>query len=259
MIKAGAVTPVTTATLNPLPNFNGWNNTDVTVALNAVDMPAGTGIANVTYAATGAQPVASTTVPGAAASIEIKTEGQTTVSYFATSNSGVVEGAHNVTVSVDKTKPTIAYAGNQGTYGVLDTVNITCTASDSLSGLLLNTCANISGPAWQFSLTGNTYTATAMDFASNINTATASFSLVVTYSDMCTLTRQFLDASNPDSTVLGSSLCAQLGTAESAAARGNANAKKKALDAYVRQIKASVPTFLTEAEMKILISLVGAL
>jgi hypothetical protein len=259
MIKAGAVTPATTATLAPLPNSNGWNNADVTVALNAVDVPGGTGIAGVSYSATGAQPIAPTTVPAAAASIVIKTEGQTTIAFYATSNSGVAEAAHNVTVSLDKTKPTIAYAGNQGTYGVLDTVNITCTASDSLSGLVVNTCANISGPAWQFSLTGNSYTATAIDFASNINTATASFNLVVTYSDLCTLTRQFLDTSNPEATVLGNSLCAQLDAAEAAAVRGSASAKRKAIDAYIRQLKGAVPGFLTEDQMRILSSLAGAL
>ena len=153
----------------------------------------------------------------------------------------MTEAAHNVTVSLDKTLPAIAYAGNQGTYGVLDSVNITCTASDSLSGVLFDTCENISGLAYEFSLAGHTFSATAMDFASNVNTATASFNIVVTYADLCTLTQQFLGTSDPDAQVLGGSLCAQLGAAEAAAARGNANAKQKALDAYIRQLKASVP------------------
>ena len=259
LIKGSAVTPATTATLTPEPNVNGWNNANVTVALNAVDMPGGTGIATVSYSATGAQTIALTPVTGASTSIPINVEGQTTIAYYATSNSGVTEAAHNVTVSLDKTLPAIAYAGNQGTYGVLDTVSITCTASDSLSGLLLNTCADISGPAWQFSLTGNTFTATAMDFASNVNTATASFNIVATYADLCTLTRQFLDTSNPDKRVLGESLCAKLGAAEAAAARGNANAKRNVLDAYIRQLKATVPNFLTQAQVEILSTLAAAL
>ena len=259
LIKGSAVTPATTATLTPEPNVNGWNNANVTVALNAVDMPGGTGIATVSYSATGAQPIAVTPVTGASASIAINVEGQTTIAYYATNNSGVTEAAHNVTVSLDKTLPAIAYAGNQGTYGVLDSVNITCTASDSLSGVLFDTCENISGLAYQFSLAGHTFSATAMDFASNVNTATASFNIVVTYADLCTLTQQFLGTSNPDAQVLGGSLCAQLGAAEAAAARGNANAKQKALDAYIRQLKASVPTFLTQAQVGILSSLAAAL
>ena len=167
-----------------------------------------------------------------------------------------------MTVSLDKTLPTIAYAGNQGSYGVLETVNITCTASDSLSGLLFDTCVDISGPAYQFSLTGNTFSATAMDFASNLAMASTSFKLVVTYQDLCTLTRQFLNA-GPGTPAqvepLGNSLCAQLAAAQAAAARGNANAKRSALAAYVKQLKGAVPGFLTEAQFKILSSLAGAL
>ena len=91
-----------------------------------------------------------------------------------------------------------------------------------------------------------------MDFASNVNTATVSFNIVVTYANLCTLTRQFLDTSNPDKRVLGESLCSKLGAAEAAAARGNANAKRNALDAYIRQLKATVPNFLTQAQVEIL-------
>ena len=79
LIKGSAVTPATTATLTPEPNVNGWNNANVTVALNAVDMPGGTGIATVSYSATGAQPIAVTPVTGASASIAINVEGQTTI------------------------------------------------------------------------------------------------------------------------------------------------------------------------------------
>ena len=78
----------------------------------------------------------------------INVEGQTTVEFYATNNNAVSEAARGVTVSLDKTLPAIVYAGNQGSYRVLDTVNITCTASDSLSGLLFDTCVDISGPAY---------------------------------------------------------------------------------------------------------------
>ena len=92
--------------------------------------------------------------------------------------------------------------------------------------------------------------------------ASTSFTLVVTYQDLCTLTRQFLDdgPGTPQQVqLLGNSLCAQLGAAEAAAARGNANAKRTAIAAYVRQLKGAVPSFLTEAQFKILSSLAGAL
>lgn len=262
LIKGSAVTPATTATLTPEPNGNGWNNADVVVALNATDVSGGSGIASISYSATGAQPIAPTTQTGSSASVTITAEGQTVVEFYATNNGGLTEAAHGVTVSLDKTLPTITYAGNQATYGVLDTVNITCTAADSLSGLLFDTCENISGLAYEFSLAGNTFSATAMDYASNLATVSTSFQIVVTYADLCTLTRQFLESSgaSPDQVqTLGESLCAQLAAAEAADARDNASAKRSALAAYVRQLKGAVPTFLTNAQFQILRGLAGTL
>ena len=262
LIKGSAVTPATTATLTAAPNVNGWNNADVVVALNAVDVPGGPGIASVSYSATGAQAIAPTTQAGSSASVTISVEGQTILEFFSTNNGGASEAAHSVTISLDKTLPTITYAGNQGTYGVLDTVNIMCQAADSLSGLLFDTCADISGPAYQFSPTGNTFSATAVDYASNVATASTSVQITVTYADLCTLTRQFLQNSGatPDKAqTLGDSLCAQLAAAEAADSRGNASASRSALAAYVRQLKGAVPTFLTDAQFQILSSLANAL
>jgi hypothetical protein len=41
--------PTTTANPAPLPNSNGWNNTDVVVTLTAVDNPVGTGVKQIQY------------------------------------------------------------------------------------------------------------------------------------------------------------------------------------------------------------------
>ena len=147
------MTPATTATLTPEPNSNGWNNANVTVALNAVDIRAGPALRRVSYSATGAQPIAPTPVTGASASIAINVEGQTTIVYYAAKqrrdrSRAQRDGQPRQDPSGNRV------CGKSGHLWRLDTVNITCTASDSLSGLLLNTCADISGPAWQFSLTG---------------------------------------------------------------------------------------------------------
>ena len=261
LVQGQSVTPATTATLTPAPNVNGWNNADVTVALNAVDA-SGSGVQSISYAATGAQTIAPTTQPGAAVNVAISAEGQTAVQFFATNNAGVSEAPRSVTISLDKTLPTVTYSGNQAVYGVLDTVNITCTASDSLSGLLFDTCADISGPAYQFALTGNTYSAEAMDFAGNVKTASISFQIQVTYADLCTLTQQFVQnsATTPDqAAIIGQSLCAQLNAAQEAALRGKLTAKRSAIAAYVRQVKALVPAVLTAEQAAILVSLAGAL
>ena len=57
--------PTTSAALSPAPNADGWNNGDVTVALTAVDSGSpSTGVKEIHFSATGAQPIASTTVAG---------------------------------------------------------------------------------------------------------------------------------------------------------------------------------------------------
>ncbi|MGH7411678.1 MAG: hypothetical protein ACREJ6_11560, partial [Candidatus Methylomirabilis sp.] len=61
--------PTTSAALSPVPNTHGWNNTDVTVNLNAADNAGGSGVKQIVYSASGAQPIPITTVPGASASI----------------------------------------------------------------------------------------------------------------------------------------------------------------------------------------------
>jgi hypothetical protein len=49
------IPPVTTATVGPLPNSAGWNNTNVSVTLNATDNPGGFGVQSISYWLTGAQ------------------------------------------------------------------------------------------------------------------------------------------------------------------------------------------------------------
>ena len=101
--------PVTTASPSPGPNSNGWNNTDVTVTLSSTDNePGGTGVKQIQYALTGAQPLDAQTVVGTTASVTISAEGLTTLTYFGTDNAGNVEQAKTLTVQIDKTPPVIS-------------------------------------------------------------------------------------------------------------------------------------------------------
>src|SRR5260370_6623172 len=62
--------PVTTASVSPAPNANGWNNTNITVTLNSTDNElGGTGVKQITYSATGAQTIGNTTVSGGTSTI----------------------------------------------------------------------------------------------------------------------------------------------------------------------------------------------
>ena len=103
------------------------------MSLTATDAPGGPGIQEITYSATGAQAIATTTRSGASAQLTFSQEGQTVLHYFATNNGNVSEPPHDLPLNIDVTAPVVQYTGNQGVYGLLDTVHITCTASDALS------------------------------------------------------------------------------------------------------------------------------
>ncbi len=135
---ADTVAPASMASLSPPPNAAAWNNTDVMVALNAMDEAGGSGVKQITFSASGAQTIPSTTVSGASTSITINTEGVTTISFFATDNAGNSEVAKTIIVKLDKTPPTITGSRtplpNANGWNNTDvTVSFACT--DGLSGL----------------------------------------------------------------------------------------------------------------------------
>jgi hypothetical protein len=104
---ADATAPVTAATASPAPSSAGWNRTTVTVTLHAVDEAGGSGVAALTYRATGAQPIATTTVPGDRVTIAVRAQGTTTLTYFARDAAGNVEAARRRVVRIDETAPTL--------------------------------------------------------------------------------------------------------------------------------------------------------
>jgi hypothetical protein len=102
------IPPTTVATASPGPNINGWNNTNVTVTLNATDNPGGSGVKQIQFALSGAQNLGWQTVAGNTASVTISAEGTTILSYFATDNAGNQETVKTLTVRIDKTPPVIS-------------------------------------------------------------------------------------------------------------------------------------------------------
>jgi Bacterial Ig-like domain (group 2) len=137
--NADTVPPVTTASVSPLPNAAGWNNSTVTIQFLSTDNESGgSGVKQITYSAVGAQTVASTNVPGASASLIINAEGITTVTFFGTDNAGNTETAKTLTIQLDKTPPNVACTASPDTLWPpnhkLVTINVSVTISDSLSG-----------------------------------------------------------------------------------------------------------------------------
>jgi hypothetical protein len=131
---ASGTPPTTTATPSPPPNAAGWERTDVTVTLAATAAAGGLPVQDLTYSATGAQAIASTTVQGSTATVPITTEGTTTLSYFATDQAGNKEQAQTLTVRIDTTPPTVACRASPSVLwppnGKLVPVQVTVSVTD---------------------------------------------------------------------------------------------------------------------------------
>jgi hypothetical protein len=235
IVPVDNVAPTSTAQATPGPNAAGWNNTDVSVSVSATDDSSG--VARIEYNLDSAGYVQYTGV------VVVQAEGVHTFLYRAIDRASNVETAHSLTVKIDKTKPTITYTGQQATYSILDPVNITCNATDPISGGVAsgvngttNTCQNVSGPAYNLN-PSNSYSASATDFAGNTGTGSVSFAVVVTYDDLCTLSKRFVTNAGVS---LSNAMCAQLNAAQAAQKRGNLTAKANAIAAYINDVDAAV-------------------
>ena len=158
--------PITTATFAP-PTVNGWFPANPMVTLTAADR-SGLGIASTSYRVDGGSWQTYT------APFTITGDGTHTLEVTSTDNFGDIEQTHAYTVKIDTTKPSIAYIGNAGTYSLLQTVAIHCSATDPAPGSGIDpsktSCADINGPAYMFGLGSHTFNATATDLAGNVAT-----------------------------------------------------------------------------------------
>lgn len=138
VITVDAFPPTSAVTLSPLPNANGWNNSDVAVNFSASDNPGGSGVRQLNISAIGAQPIASTIIAANFAFATVFTEGITNLNFFATDLANNAEAARTLIVKLDKTPPSIAGsqtpAANSNGWNNTD-VTVSFACSDVLSGL----------------------------------------------------------------------------------------------------------------------------
>ena len=154
---ADTTPPTITASAVPAANANGWNNTSVTVSFSCTDSGSGVDTAD---SSLGNQVL---TASGTATGNCIDNAGNTATTSY--------------TAQIDTVAPTIAFTGNKGSYGILDTVAITCTAADALSGVASPSCTGASGPAWSFGPGAHTVSAQATDKAGNTGSASTTFTV----------------------------------------------------------------------------------
>jgi hypothetical protein len=139
-------------------NSYGWNNTSVTVSFTCSD--ALSGIASCSAPTTLSAQAANQSVNGTA-----------------TDKAGNSAQATVGGINIDETPPTVTYTGNAGTYTTNQTIAITFTASDALSGIASTTCANVDGLASSFGVGTHTYSATATDKAGNMGSGSTMFTV----------------------------------------------------------------------------------
>ncbi|HWB21689.1 MAG TPA: lamin tail domain-containing protein [Gaiellaceae bacterium] len=172
---ADTTPPTVTASAVPAANANGWNNSSVTVSFNCTDAGSGVDTADSTLASQ------VLTASGTATGTCIDNAGNTASASY--------------TAQIDTVAPTVTLAGNKGSYGILDTVAISCTAADALSGVASPTCTGANGAAWTFGAGAHTLNAQAADKAGNIGSASTTFTVTVKPTDLAKLTTQFVTGS----------------------------------------------------------------
>src|SRR6185436_4516087 len=161
-VKLDKTSPVVTASANPSPNGEGWNNTDVTVSFTCQD-----GLSGVESCPP-------------AATVSQETSGQA-VTGTATDRAGN-SGTGQVTVKLDRTGPqvTIDSPPDGGTVDT-PTAAVSGTVTDALSGVSAVSCngvaATLSGSSFSCSVPlvdgSNTITVSASDRATNSGSASA--------------------------------------------------------------------------------------
>jgi len=135
----GTAPPTTAVTITPLPNDAGWDNSDVSITLAATAAPGGQGVSGITYGATGAHPISTTTAPGAVAGIAVTQEGSTELTFHARDLGGAIESTRMASIRIDRTPPlatAIVTPSEPNEAGWYNTpVVVSFTGSDALSGL----------------------------------------------------------------------------------------------------------------------------
>ena len=233
LVQLTMPTPSISATRSPAANAAGWNNSAVTVSFTCVD------------------PL-SALVGSCPAPVTLSSEGaDQSVSRSVMTEGGLSLAAGVSNVDIDLTKPTVTYSGGKATYGIEETISITCAATDALSGLASSTCTNISGPATSFGLGLHTFSASALDRAGNTGTGSVSFNVVVSFRGLCALTHSYSDKQS-----IADALCAKL---DAAAAKADRKGQQADLHAYVNQVEAQSGKSFTAEEAATLAALAGSL
>lgn len=225
--------PAITAELTTAPNANGWYASGPEVTFTCSDALSGIDSCS--------PPV---TIGGEGTALSAT--GQA-VDRAGNASSVTISG-----ISVDTTPPVVAYAGNAGTYSADDTVAITCTATDELSGISSSVCADVRGPAYTFAVGTNAFSSEAVDAAGNRATETTTFDVVVTTAAVGNVIDDVV--SSPKAANQLSSTLAKL-----EAAQGDPKKEAQALANFEKDVDKEIGKSLTAEDAELLKALARAL
>lgn len=170
-------------------------------------------------------------------SVTTDTNGMT---FTCTATSAGGTASASVTVKRDATAPVIAFSGNASPYTVDEQVNISCSASDAMSGLASSTCPGATGDAYALGVGSHTLNASATDNAGNTSSASTSYTVVVTSGSICALVRRWVNRAG-----VANSMCQQL--------------ENGAYGAFINHVQAQSGKSVSAAHAAILIDLAGRL
>lgn len=170
----------------------------------------------------------------------------------ATSDGGTTSAS--VTIDRDATPPVVEFSGNAGTYSLDDWIEISCAASDAVSGLESADCDGLSAWAWSIGVGTMELTASATDNAGHKATESTSFEVVATAAGVCSLVEDWVEHG-----ALAEALCVKLEQLGVSEARGHGNARDGQLGAFVNHVNALRGVVLTDEQADSLIELAGTL
>ena len=169
-VKIDTTPPSVSAALAPAPIGGYYKNP--TVTLTSSDATSGVALTEYNLDNAGWQIY---TLP-----FQVTGDGTRTLQFRATDTAGN-QKTDSVTFKVDATPPVITYTGNAGSYSLLQTVSIHCSAVDPSPGSGVDAsathCADVVGPAYTFGLGSHTFDADARDLAGNTSTASTTFTV----------------------------------------------------------------------------------
>lgn len=231
------VTPPVTASAIEGTQNNDWYVSEVRVKLSASDDL--TGVKQTDYNADNGLNWNLYISP-----ISLTTDGDHTLLYRSTDSAGNVEQTRTVQISIDRTAPTVQITGAKA-YTVDQMVSITCTALDTVSGIVYNPCAEplVSAPAYQLELGPHNVSVQVTDHAGNVGTDSASYTVQVTENSLANLIREFV--TGPGEQGIENSLLKKL--------------EYQQIDALIHEIDAQTGKRITMEQADILVRLVRAL